>query len=135
MLTTEVLRSLRNYAGERVCATTLNAISVATIRGLLEKGQKLYRFNRDLSGLDVIVFVTCFENLAGGTSYVISNGERDHHNDLRACSYVVRDILLSTRGDYDSECLFLDEKTAKHKLKRYITKRLEAQLLEMTKGD
>lgn len=134
MLTTQVLQSLKNYSGERVCGTTLNIVANATVKGLLKKGQRLYRFNRDYSGLEVFVFVCFFDTLLdSGQSCILSRGTCDNHNDLFVNSYTVRDILLSTRGNYDNECFFVDEDIAKRRLKRYIKKKLGAQLLRLDK--
>lgn len=129
MLTHNMLIELKNYSqlerGNNHCREITNAL----VKAQLKKGQKLYRFNRNESDLDVFVFVSWFETLKeGNMSTVLSRGEKDHHNDLFVNHYTSRDILLSTRGSYDNECFFVDEAVAKRRLKRHIKKKLDKHL-------
>lgn len=126
MLTQSMVQDLqRNESGHA------GEIAYSAIRGLLEKGQMLYRFNRNRDGLDIIKFVGFIDNLSGHPTAIVSNGTKEHHTDLRVENQLVRDILLSTRGSYDSECYFMDSDIAKRKLKRFLKKKLEKQISDL----
>lgn len=128
MLTEQVLAELKTFGSLERGNSQSHIIATNTVQGMIERGQKLYSFNRDRSGIEITVFVGWIENLNGHKTAVLSKDDSTHPSDLFVSSYVTRDILLSTRGTYDSECFFIEEDTAKRKLKRYIKKQLEKQL-------
>lgn len=63
---------------------------------------------------------------------VLNRSEKEHSNNMFVSAYVARDIALSTRGTYDTECFFVDEKVARAKLKKYIKAKTERLLEELT---
>lgn len=131
MLKQAIVDALSSYANSDKPIPYSREISYSTVRNQIEPGQKLYRFNRDRTGLDVFVFVSWFDLVDGGVSGVINVGESLHHNNLHVDNYITRDILLSARRDYVTECYYLDEELAKRRLKRYMKEKLEDQLAKL----
>lgn len=129
MLTQDTLRTLNSLDPEG--RQDLRKMKSIAVRGFLEKGQLLYRFDRNRTNLDVYTFVGFIDNLEGYPTAIISQGTDTHASSMVVEVYLVRDILLSTRGEYDTECYFIEESFAKRRLKRYIKKTLEKQLAEL----
>lgn len=132
MLTQSILSELRSYGDSERCRAHLSDITRSTIRAKLKKGQHLYSFNRDKTGIDTYVFVSWFETSEGGLFGVLNQGEKLHHSNMFVSGYIARDIALSTRGTYDSECFFVDLDVAKRKLRKYIKAKSEKLLADLS---
>lgn len=113
--------------------TTSNSRGLAAkvVRSCIEKGQLVYRFNRNLDGLDTYVFVSFVESLTGNPVAVLNKSENTHTSNLFIDNTFVRDLLLSRETGYDSECYFLCKDLATRRLTRHIKNKMTKMLDEL----
>ena len=126
MLEANLLRDLINKV--KGCHLRNNEVVFPLIYHKMERGQKVYRFNRNNDGLEVLVFNCFIENLSGGFTAVISKGENTHPSNLFISTYFCRDLCFGFGGDYPSESYYLCEDQAKRKLKTYLKRKLEKSI-------
>lgn len=109
------------------------AICHHTVRGALEHGQKLFRFDRTRSALDVFIFCG-FTSGAEDTKQVIgclNRGESLHTSNVFTDNTLIRDILLSNCPEYATECYFVSEELATRALRIYKKKQAQKVLQEL----
>tara|TARA_R110002020_G_C15877661_1_gene738803 strand:+ start:155 stop:553 length:399 start_codon:yes stop_codon:yes gene_type:complete len=130
MLESHLLSTLKRAIDKS--SLRVNEVIYPVIYFKMEKGQKVWKFNRSRDGLDLFVFSEFTKGLNGGFHAVLYRGKSDHPKNSFVESYFCRDLYFGLGSDCPSESYYLDEKRAVKALKKYLESKLNSTIKSLS---
>ena len=112
-------------------------IAYDVVRGAIEHGQVVYRFNQHKTGLDNFIFCG-FVKIPESDSLFVASLHRNlkpiHASNMMLDRNFIRDLLFSGSFEYEAEAYFLCKEKAERRLKAFRVKQAKDLLTKLEQG-
>ncbi|AHK11307.1 hypothetical protein S14_198 [Shewanella sp. phage 1/4] len=118
--------------------TGFNKIAYDVVRGAIEHGQLVYRFNQQNSRLDTFIFcgfVKIPESNVNFLAALHKGSTNIHANNMVLDRNFIRDLLFSGSFEYEAEAYFLCKEKAERRLKTFRVKQAKDLLIKLEQGE
>jgi hypothetical protein len=117
----------------------INRLAYDVVRGSLDYGQVVYKFNHDRTGLDSFIFcgfVKLPKDEGGNYITVLHRNQSSiHQSNMMIDTTFIRDLLFSASTEYEYSAYFLCKEKAERRLKAFRVKQAKDLLIKLEQED